>query len=238
MIEIVQTGQFGKTELLFDMHRLRARVFKERMGWDVSVDLNGLEVDNYDLPETIYILSLNDSRRVIGIWRVLPTSGPTMIRDIWPQFLSSLPMPASDTVWEASRFAVHSFAEDAEVAKQEAKQAIGELFCGLTELCIEAGIKEVFTLYDARIARVIRRLNCQPYALSQKLPVDGISTQIGAFRTDNTMLTNIRAATGIKNSLIKGISLPPALAAPTGKIRMSGFSSPAFNAQFGVATQR
>src|ERR1700733_3904624 len=107
MLEIAQTGQSGKSSLLFDMHRLRKRVFKDRMGWDVNVSPSGIETDQFDLPESIYLLALDDERRVIGNWRLLPTSGPTMIRDVWPQFLKTISMPRDDLVWEASRFAVN-----------------------------------------------------------------------------------------------------------------------------------
>lgn len=51
MIEIIQAGQAGKTRLLIEMYRLRAKIFKERMGWDVHVDMNGLEVDDFDTDE-------------------------------------------------------------------------------------------------------------------------------------------------------------------------------------------
>lgn len=35
------------SELAMGMHRLRGRVFKERLDWDVSVR-DGLEIDQYD----------------------------------------------------------------------------------------------------------------------------------------------------------------------------------------------
>lgn len=208
MIEIVQNGQAGKASLLFDMHRLRARVFKEKMGWDVDVDSRGLEVDDYDLPETIYLLALNKQGRVIGNWRLQPTSGPTMVFDIWPEFLSTIDVPRADDIWEASRFAVNPLETNPALAMEESKSAVAEMFCALTELCLAVGIKEVMTLYDVRIARVIRRLNCQPYKLSEKLPVDNIPTQVGLFRTDDEMLLRIREATGIKKSLIDNVQLP------------------------------
>ena len=72
MIEIVQPGQAGKTSYLFDMHRLRTRIFKERMNWDVDIDKNGLEIDDFDLPEAVYVLALDDEKNVIGSWRFLP----------------------------------------------------------------------------------------------------------------------------------------------------------------------
>lgn len=211
MIEVVQTGQTGKTSLLFDMHRLRAQVFKEKMGWDVTVTPDKLEVDQFDLPDTVYLLALNSDRHVIGTWRLLPSTGPTMIRDLWPQYLDSLPMPSSPRVWEVSRFAIHSPVKNPDAAQQETQQAIGEMFCALTELCIAAGIEEIYTFYDERIEKMLRRLNCQPHKISKRLPVDGELCQVGAFKTDSAMLQMLRRTTNIADSLIEDIGLPPAL---------------------------
>lgn len=212
MIEITQAGQTGKTGLLFDMHRLRKRVFKDNLKWDVNVDTAGLEIDQFDLPESVYLLALDDEKRVIGSWRLLSTLGPTMIRDVWPQYLESLPMPATGDVWEASRFAVHPLQTDPREALRQSQKAVAEMFCALTELCIATGIREIYTLYDNKIARVIRRLNCQPFMVSEELPIDGVPCRIGVFRTDEHMLRALREKTGMQESLIDSVTLPPAMA--------------------------
>ena len=42
-----RTELVHNSELTMRMHRLRGRVFKERLDWDVSVS-DGLEIDQYD----------------------------------------------------------------------------------------------------------------------------------------------------------------------------------------------
>lgn len=212
MIEIVQAGQAGKTGLLFDMHRLRARVFKDTLKWDVEVSPEGLEVDCFDLPEAVYLLALGKQSRVIGSWRLLPTTGPTMIRDVWPQYLETLPMPAREDVFEVSRFAVDVIEEDPREAARQGQQAVGEMFCALTELCLKTGIHEVYTMYDDRIAKIIRRIDCQPYKVSDRLQVGDFTCQTGVFKTDQDMLTRLRVATGITQSVLAGVDLPSAMA--------------------------
>lgn len=212
MIEIVQAGQAGKTSLLIDMHRLRKRIFKDRMGWDVQ-DNDGLEVDQFDIPEAIYLLALDQQKNVIGTWRILKATGPTMIRDIWPESLNSLPIPNDDRVWEVSRFGVHSYSTARDVGLNEVNQATSQLFCALTELGIMCGIKSVFTLYDARIARLLKRLDCQALNVSEPFLVDGRLTQTGCFATDHKMLSALRSRAGIKQSLVSVAKLPPSLRA-------------------------
>ncbi|HEX2549434.1 MAG TPA: acyl-homoserine-lactone synthase, partial [Gammaproteobacteria bacterium] len=106
MIHIVQAGQAGKTKYLIDMHRVRTKIFRDRMGWNVDINKMGLEIDEYDLPETVYILSTDKNDKVVGVWRFLPTTSPSMIRNIWPQYLKTLPIPYSVSMCETSRFGV------------------------------------------------------------------------------------------------------------------------------------
>ncbi|MDD3182680.1 MAG: acyl-homoserine-lactone synthase [Alphaproteobacteria bacterium] len=211
MLEIVQAGQAGKTRLLFDMHRLRKRVFKDRMGWPVTVTEGGLEIDQFDLPEALYLLALNNDGKVIGNWRLLPTTGSTMVRDVWPQFLESLPMPSSSTVWEASRFAVDSPDGQSEESLAQINRATQELFCGLTELSIMCGIKQIYTLYDMRIARLLKRLDCPATARSTRLKIDDLPVETGLFTMDQNMLDRLRAASGLHEPLIKEDMLPEVL---------------------------
>jgi acyl homoserine lactone synthase len=211
MLEIVQAGQAGKTSLLFDMHRLRKRVFKDRMGWNVSVTPGGLEIDDFDLPETVYLLALSNDGHVIGNWRLLPSTGPTMIRKVWPQFLDSIDMPRSPLVWEASRFAVNGPDEQSVEGMAQISLATQELFCGLTDLCLLCGIREIFTMYDMRIARLLKRLDCVPHRVSARVDVDGRASHVGCFKTDEAMLARLRVATGIDHALVTADMLPPVL---------------------------
>ncbi len=94
-------------DALAQMHRLRARIFGERMGWDVAV-LSGMEIDGYDAQSPHYMLVRDESDKVCGCWRLLPTEGPYMLRDTFPQLLYGQEAPASPRIWELSRFAIVS----------------------------------------------------------------------------------------------------------------------------------
>src|SRR4030081_1534409 len=90
---------------LHQMHRIRKTVFKDRLGWDVTVS-GELEVDEYDALGPSYLLSIDISGNLNGCVRLLPTTGPNMLRDIFPSLVANAPVPCSERVWEASRFAV------------------------------------------------------------------------------------------------------------------------------------
>lgn len=215
MIEVVQAGQAGKTSLLFDMHRMRKRIFSDRLRWDVTTAKDGLEIDQFDLPETVYLLALDEAARVVATWRLLPTSGPTMIRDVWPEFLETIAMPARPDVWEGSRFGAHGARGCAGSHTGGhlggVSRATQELFVGLTELALMCGIREVYTMYDNLIARLLHRLDCRPRAVSAPRQICGRPAYVGAFRTDARMLARLRAATGITRPLLTEDALPPIL---------------------------
>lgn len=98
MIEIIQAGQAGKTSSLIEMHKVRKLIFKDRMGWNIDITKDGLDIDDFDLPETVYFLVRDDKDRIAGVWRMLPTTSPSMIRKIWPDFLKEFPMPIDRNV--------------------------------------------------------------------------------------------------------------------------------------------
>jgi acyl homoserine lactone synthase len=94
-------------DALAEMHRLRAKVFGERMGWEVSI-ISGMEIDHYDSLSPHYMLVRDEADRLCGCWRLLPTQGPYMLRDTFAQLLHDKHAPESPRVWELSRFAIVS----------------------------------------------------------------------------------------------------------------------------------
>ena len=86
------------------MFKLRHEVFKERLNWDVG-STAGRERDQFDDLEPVYIVCEQDGE-VLGSWRLLPTTGPYMLRDVFPELLYGTPAPCAPDVWEISRFAV------------------------------------------------------------------------------------------------------------------------------------
>lgn len=89
------------------MFRLRHSVFNGRLGWAVRSE-NEREHDWFDLMGPYYLVASDPlaPTRVVGCWRLLPTLGPNMLRDIFPQLLDGAPAPAHEKTWEISRFAI------------------------------------------------------------------------------------------------------------------------------------
>ena len=66
-------------DLLDEMFRLRARVFNDRLKWDVVVK-GGMERDRYDDEGPVYLIYTDEEqKKVKGSLRLLPTTGPTLL---------------------------------------------------------------------------------------------------------------------------------------------------------------
>ena len=84
------------------MFRNRAETFSHRLGWEVKVK-DGYERDHFDDENPLYLVSVDpDTEEYWGSLRLLPTTGPNMLRDVFPQLLDG-DYIESATIWECSR---------------------------------------------------------------------------------------------------------------------------------------
>src|SRR3954454_9057704 len=97
------SGTFARE--IAEMHRLRYRVFKERLDWDVQIS-GDMEIDEFDALQPVYLIQRGRDGRIQGCVRLLPSTGPTMLREAFPLLLEGVPAPVSPTIWESSRFAL------------------------------------------------------------------------------------------------------------------------------------
>jgi acyl homoserine lactone synthase len=95
------------TERTAQLFRLRHRVFRERLQWNVPT-AGGEERDEFDDARATYILSIASCGAVAGCIRLIPTQECYMIEKVFPGLLDGAPIPRATDVWEMSRFAFES----------------------------------------------------------------------------------------------------------------------------------
>ena len=176
------------------MFQQRFRVFRQRLGWTVAGE-NGEERDGFDDFYPIYLLAYGDDGRLAGSWRFLPTTGPYMLRDVFPQLLGGAKPPYHPLIWEGSRFAVEG--------RGVRRRTSSELLCAVTETCIALGVRELITVYDARMERLLPRLGCPPKWQSAAVRVNGEPAYTGRFDMNHATLAGLRSVAGIKDSVIR-----------------------------------
>lgn len=87
--------------VLDDYFRLRHQIYVTERGWKELERSDGREIDQFDTPRTIYLIAL-EGRRVVGSHRLVPTDGPTLMGDVFPQLALRGTVRGAD-VYELSR---------------------------------------------------------------------------------------------------------------------------------------
>jgi N-acyl-L-homoserine lactone synthetase len=85
------------------MHRDRKKIFVDALKWDVPVVDGQYEIDQFDTDAAIYLVALDAQRqRHLGSVRLLPTTGPHLLSEVFPQ-LCDKGVPVGDDIWEITR---------------------------------------------------------------------------------------------------------------------------------------
>ena len=160
------------TQLLDEMFALRARVFGQRLGWDVEIE-DGREIDQFDALDPAYVIGVNDDNRVVSCVRALQTTGPHMLSDVFSSILDGEPPLRSATVWESTRFCVDTEVLDRGKTRNSVSYATCELMAASLEYARDSGISDIVTVIDPVMNRVLKRSDCAPYGYLGK------TTQMG-----------------------------------------------------------
>lgn len=152
----IDANEYGGSGSLLDgMHRLRARVFAGRLGWQVKIK-QGRERDEYDALDPTYILALTEWGDVVGCARLLPTMGPTMLSQTFPQLLADGVLPGKHTMIESSRFCVDTRGEG-RGGGRFLHEATLTMFAAIIEWSMANGFDEIATATDVRFERILQR---------------------------------------------------------------------------------
>jgi acyl homoserine lactone synthase len=187
--------------LIGQMFRLRKRVFHDRLRWDVKIE-GDFEIDSFDALSPLYVLSINETtNQVVGSLRLLPTTGPNMLSDIFYELLPDGQPIRNPTIWESSRYCV-----DTDVAEKwgahGVHQTTSELLMALCEIGLHSGLTFIVTVIDLRMERILRRLNCAGDRLGEPRRYGKVTAIAGLWETTEEMLDTLKQSSGITGSVL------------------------------------
>ncbi|MEL7104428.1 MAG: acyl-homoserine-lactone synthase [Pseudomonadota bacterium] len=137
------------------MFRDRAIQFHDRQGWDVTVDENGEERDQYDALNPLYVIWERPDGTHGGSMRFLPTTSRCMVNEHFTDLLGGGTVESPE-IWECTRFCLAPGAEPRVSAAL--MLAGGEIMTGF-------GIKHFVGVFDARMVRIYRLIGAAPEVL-------------------------------------------------------------------------
>jgi len=183
------------------MFRNRAQTFSDRLGWEVLVK-DGYERDMFDNANPLYLVSVDpDTEEYWGSLRLLPTIGPNMLRDVFPQLIDGEYIESA-TIWESSRICAAAIPGQPERGRNGVNYVLSELILGIGEVSVAAGLTQIVSVFDARILRVLRNAGLKIDIIGTPQRIGGVMSYAGLFDTGEGPLTAFRAATGIDRSVL------------------------------------
>lgn len=186
----LSSGEFaGRLGLLERMFKLRRRVFKDRLDWDVS-SADGMEIDVFDALGPTYLLVLTGQEDVVGCVRLLPTTGPTMLADTFPSLLNGQQPPRDPDVLESSRFCVDT-GSTANTSGGGLSRITLLLFAAMIEHLNSVRARSIVTVTDLRMERILRRAGWPLQRITAPHPIGTTMTLAGYLHGSEAALSEI-----------------------------------------------
>lgn len=153
MLRYVYAGDLNAhADLAHSMFVHRADQFQTRLGWDVQVDHQGEERDQYDALNPLYVIWEMPDGRHGGSMRFLPTTGPVMVNDVFSNLIGGNPI-SSPLIWECTRFCL---------SREATGNVAGALTLAGLEIMRNLAVSHFAGVFDRRMVRIYRSLGFSP----------------------------------------------------------------------------
>ncbi|WP_171237795.1 acyl-homoserine-lactone synthase [Ruegeria sp. HKCCA5763] len=201
IIVIDGINQHKFKDVLDDMFKLRARVFGDRLGWEVNI-VDGRERDMFDDLNPAYVVSIDDEGEVVGCMRLLQTTGPHMLSDVFNSILDGEPPLRSSQVWEATRFCVDTKKLGRGRGKNSVSYVTSEVMIGSFEYAKTAGVLDSIAVIDPVMNRVLQRSGNAPYDyLGSAKPMGKVVAMAALMDCSDERISGIRDYAGIDHDV-------------------------------------
>jgi len=164
--ETLPNGMYSKVA------RYRHQVFVEQLGWQLHTR-DGAELDQFDRPDTVYVVAQDDEGHVFGCARLLPTNRPYLLGEVFPQLLNGLLPPCSLDVWELSRFAAVDLNGQAPMLGQFSSPVTIKLLQESIACAASYGAKRLITVSPIGVERLLRRAGFHAHRAGPPMVIGG-----------------------------------------------------------------
>lgn len=194
IIDAMNKDRFS--DVLDDMYRLRARVFGDRLGWEVQIK-NGKEIDRFDHLDPAYVIGVDTEGHVVSCLRLLQTTGPHMLSDVFDAILDGQPPLRSANIWESTRFCVDTARLKSETHNMISTET-SKLMSATLQYARKSGITDIVTVIDPIVDRVLKRSDNAPYDyLGKRTPMGKVDALAALLDCTQDRIDRVRAFGGI-----------------------------------------
>jgi len=150
----------------------RYNVFVETLGWNLPCG-PGFERDQFDRADTVYVVAKDSSGAICGCARLLPTTQPYLLADVFPQLLCGLPVPRDSEIWELSRFSTQPPKGSNPLSREAARDRFCALFAAVARSAIGRGAARLITFTALGVERILRVIGIHAHRIGPPTLIDG-----------------------------------------------------------------
>jgi acyl homoserine lactone synthase len=147
----------------------RHKIFIEQLGWPLAAQ-DGMERDQFDRPTTVYVVARGSDGAICGCARLLPTTEPYLLSEVFPVLLAGQPAPRACDVWELSRFAAATTAPGPGL---NAAIDTRDMLAAAVASAIEQGATRLITVSPPGVERLLLKMGIHAHRAAPPLRIEG-----------------------------------------------------------------
>ncbi|NHZ66479.1 acyl-homoserine-lactone synthase [Massilia genomosp. 1] len=152
----------------------RYSVFVERLKWTLPNARAGLEVDQFDHDSTCHVC-LRDAGAIVGYARLLPTTEPYLLSEVFPELMDEAVIPRSPAVWEISRVSSVDLRSPSERGRQAELAGLQAVLRAAVQCALEHDVRSLVSVSPVAIERILSRLGVNVRRASPTMQLHGHS---------------------------------------------------------------
>lgn len=128
---------------LEEMFRIRHSIYVDGRGWTAIARPDRREIDQFDTEDAIYLLGLGPAGEVQSGVRLLPTTGPHLMRDVFSHTVTWGQVPSDRRIYEMTRYFVWG-----DLRGEVRRRAVNEVLCGIVEYAVARRLTHISVVCD------------------------------------------------------------------------------------------
>jgi acyl-homoserine lactone synthase len=159
------------TDAVEQHYRIRHDIYVGERKWMDLERPDGREVDQFDTDEAVYLLAIEPGKGVVGGSRLVPTLGPHLMSDVFPEIANVRGVPRAPDIYEWTRiFVVPAKRESGRLCK-----TAGIVYCGILEFCLMQRLSQISVVCEAYWIPRLLALGWNPQPLGVPIVKDGMT---------------------------------------------------------------
>jgi len=201
-IRIIQSGDFERNHAeLQSMFQLRSKVFSGKLGWDVSVQ-DGAERDIYDEMNPVYIVKLAPGTSdVIASMRLMPTTGPTLLSEVFADTIPDGASLSAPSIWECTRFCIDDDHPLVRNNRMDMMNLTSKMLLACGEVCVRSGIQSIVANFEENSIRLYKLLGAPVDILGSSNAYGEKTVHLGMFSFDAETIEEIKSRYHVRTHL-------------------------------------